>query len=115
MPYLRFMLLLGQYCRILDGWRLSIPSEWARVFRAGRGVVAIKLSNGRLALTTKGKAEATPNVELSKGVYCKMDARGRVTIPEAFRSLFNGAKGVEMVGMANHVEVRGRPGMRLSR
>lgn len=107
------MILLGQYCRILDGWRLSIPSEWARVFCAGRGVVAIKLSNGRLALTTKEKAEAAPDVELSKGVHCKMDARGRVSIPVVFRSFFDGVNGVEMVGMANHVEVRGQSGMRL--
>jgi DNA-binding transcriptional regulator/RsmH inhibitor MraZ len=46
-------------------------------------------------------------VELSKIVPCKMDARGRMTIPAAFRSLFDGVKGVEMVGHANYVEVRG--------
>jgi hypothetical protein len=30
-----------------------------------------------------------------------------MTIPAAFRSLFEGVKGVEMVGMANYVEVWG--------
>ena len=86
---------------------MSLPSEWARVFRDGGGGVAVKLSNGNFALVTKEKAESALDVELSKVVHCKMDARGRVTIPEAFRPLLEGAKGVEMVGMANYVEVRG--------
>ena len=98
---------LGQYCRPLDGMRLCIPSEWARIFRDRGGVVAVQHPNGNLALTTKERAESAPDVELSKIVSCKMDARGRMTIPAAFRSLFDGVKGVEMVGMANYVEVRG--------
>ena len=98
---------LGQHCRSLDGRRLSLPSEWARVFRDGGGVVAVQHPNGNLVLTTKERAESAPDVELSKIVSCKMDARGRMTIPAAFRSLFDGVKGVEMVGMANYVEVRG--------
>jgi DNA-binding transcriptional regulator/RsmH inhibitor MraZ len=98
---------LGQYCRPLDGMRLCIPSEWARVFRDGGGVVAVEHPNGNLVLTTKERAESAPDVELSKVVLCKMDARGRMTIPATFRSLFEGLKDVEMVGMANYVEVRG--------
>ena len=100
-------IFLGQYCRPLDGRRVRIPSEWARIFRDRGGVVAVQHPNGNLVLTTKEKAEAAPDVELSKIVPCKMDARGRMTIPAAFRSLFDGVKGVEMVGMANYVEVRG--------
>ena len=95
------------YCRPLDGMQLCIPFEWARVFREGGGVVAVQHSNGNLVLTTKERAESAPDVELSKVVLCKMDARGRMTIPAALRSLFDGVKGVEMVGMANYVEVRG--------
>ena len=98
---------LGQYCRPLDGRRLSLSSEWARIFRNRGGVVAVQHPNGNLVLTTKERAESTPDVELSKVIPCKMDARGRMTIPAAFRSLFDGVKGVEMVGMANYVEMRG--------
>ena len=101
------MIFLGQYCCPLDERRLSLPSEWARVFRDGGGVVAVQHPNGNLVLTTKERAESAPDVELSKIVPCKMEARGRMTISEAFRSLFDGVKGVEMVGMANYVEVRG--------
>ena len=97
----------GCYCRPLDGMRLCIPSEWARIFRDGGGVVAVQHPNGNLVLTTKERAESAPDVELSKIVPCKMDARGRMTIPAAFRSLFEGLNDVEMVGMANYVEVRG--------
>ena len=98
---------IGCYSRSLDGMRLCIPSEWARVFRDGGGVVAVQHPNGNLVLTTKERAESAPDVELSKIVPCTMEARGRMTISAAFRSLFDGVKGVEMVGMANYVEVRG--------
>lgn len=98
---------LGCFCRPLDGMRLCIPSEWARVFRDRGGVVAVQHPNGNLVLTTKERAESAPDVELSKIVPCKMDARGRMTISAAFRSLFEGLNDVEMVGMANYVEVRG--------
>ena len=98
---------IGCYSRPLDGRRVRIPSEWARVFRDGGGVVAVEHPNGNLVLTTKERAESAPDVELSKVVLCKMDARGRMTIPATFRSLFEGLKDVEMVGMANYVEVRG--------
>ena len=98
---------IGCYSRPLDGMRLCILSEWARVFRGRGGVVAVQHPNGNLVLTTKERAESAPDVELSKVVLCKMDARGRMTIPAAFRSLFDGVKGVEMVGMVNYVEVRG--------
>ena len=98
---------IGCYSRSLDGMRLCIPSEWARIFRNRDGVVTVELPNGNLVLTTKERAESAPDVELSKVVLCKMDARGRMTIPATFRSLFEGLKDVEMVGMANYVEVRG--------
>ncbi len=98
---------IGCYSRPLDGRRVRIPSEWARIFWDGGGVVAVQHPNGNLVLTTKERAESAPDVELSKVVLCKMDARGRMTIPATFRSLFEGLKDVEMVGMANYVEVRG--------
>ena len=98
---------IGCYSRPLDGMRLCIPSEWARIFRDGGGVVAVQHPNGNLVLTTKERAESALDVELSKIVSCKMDARGRMTIPAAFRSPFDDVKGVEMVGHANYVEVRG--------
>jgi DNA-binding transcriptional regulator/RsmH inhibitor MraZ len=97
----------GRYDKKFDGRRLCLPSEWARIFRDGGGVVAVQHPNGNLVLTTKERAESAPDVELSKVVLCKMDARGRMTIPATFRSLFEGLKDVEMVGMANYVEVRG--------
>lgn len=99
-------IFLGQYCRPLDGRRLSLPFEWARVFRDGGGVVAVQHPNGYLVLTTKEKAEAAPDVELSRSVPCRMDERGRVAIPEAFRMLFDGGKSVTMTGMVHYVEVR---------
>ena len=99
-------IFLGQYCRPLDGRRLSLPSEWARVFRDGGGVVAVQHPNENLVLTTKEKAVAAPDVELSRCVPCRMDERGRVAIPEAFRMLFDGGKSVTMTGMVHYVEVR---------
>ena len=44
---------IGCYSRPLDGMRVRIPSEWARIFRNMGGVVAVKLPIGRLALTNK--------------------------------------------------------------
>ena len=98
---------IGCYSRPLDGMRLCIPSEWARILRNRGGVVAVQHPNGNLVLTTKERAESAPDVELSKVIPCKMEARGRMTIPAASRSLFESVKGVEMVGIANYVEVRG--------
>ena len=40
---------LGQYCRPLDGIRLCVPSEWARVIRGRGGVAAVELSGGRMS------------------------------------------------------------------
>lgn len=40
---------LGCFCRPLDGMRLCIPSEWARVFRDRGGVAAVELSGGRMS------------------------------------------------------------------
>lgn len=105
--FIRNSLFIDRYRCPLDGMRLCIPSEWARVFRGRGGVVAVQHPNGNLALMTKERSESAPDVELSKIVPCKMDARGRMTIPAEFRLLFDGVKGVEMVGMANYVEVRG--------
>lgn len=39
----------GCYCRPLDGMRLCLPSEWARIFRDRGGVVAVELSGGRMS------------------------------------------------------------------
>ena len=92
------------YSRPLDGRRLRIPSAWARIFRAGGG--AVGLPNGRLALTTNKKAKSARGEELSRCVPCRMDERGRVAIPEAFRMLFDGGKSVTMTGMVHYVEVQ---------
>ena len=99
-------IFLGCYSMALDMWRILLPSEWARVFRDGGGVVAVQHPNGNLVLTTKEKAVAAPDVELSRCVPCRMDERGRVAIPEAFRMLFDGGKSVTMTGMVHYVEVR---------
>jgi len=98
---------IGYYCRPLDGRRLCLPSEWARVFRDGGGVVAVELPNGRLALTTKEIAEKSSNAESLKAVHCKMDSRGRITIPKVFRRMFKEVKNVVLCGSIHYVEVRG--------
>ena len=49
-------IFLGCYSMALDMWRILLPSEWARIFRAGVGVVG--LPNGRLAVTTNKKAKS---------------------------------------------------------
>ena len=40
---------IGCYSRPLDGMRLCIPAEWARVFRDRGGVAAVELSGGRMS------------------------------------------------------------------
>jgi hypothetical protein len=40
---------IGCYSRPLDGMRLCIPAEWARVFRGRGGVAAVELSGGRMS------------------------------------------------------------------
>jgi DNA-binding transcriptional regulator/RsmH inhibitor MraZ len=57
-------------------------------------------------LTTKEIVKSASDVELSKLVLCKMDARGRMTIPAAFRSLFDGMNSVQIAGRAHYVEIR---------
>lgn len=37
------------YNRPLDGRRLCVPPEWARIFRDRGGVVAVELSGGRMS------------------------------------------------------------------
>jgi DNA-binding transcriptional regulator/RsmH inhibitor MraZ len=97
---------LGKYCRPLDGMRLCIPSEWARVLRAGGGVVAFTLGEERLALTTRSEAEsATDGKELNL-VSCKMDERGRVVLPREFRQFLANAKTVLMVGKIEYIELK---------
>ena len=39
----------GCYSRPLDGRRLCVPPEWARVFRDRGGVAAVELSGGRMS------------------------------------------------------------------
>jgi DNA-binding transcriptional regulator/RsmH inhibitor MraZ len=97
---------LGKYCRPLDGMRLCIPSEWARVLLAGGGVVAFTLGEERLALTTRSEAEsATDGKELNL-VSCKMDERGRVVLPREFRQFLANAKTVLMVGKIGYIELK---------
>ena len=97
---------IGCYSRPLDGRRVRIPSEWARIFRDGGGVVAVELPSGRLALTTKEIAEKSSNVELLKAVHFKMDPRGRITIPKVFRGMFKDVKNVVLCGSIHYVEIR---------
>ena len=40
---------IGCYSRPLDGMRLCIPFEWARIFRDRGGVAAVELSGGRMS------------------------------------------------------------------
>lgn len=96
----------GCYSRPLDGMRLCIPSEWARVFRDGEGVVAVEFPNGRLALTIKEIAEKSSDVESLKAVHCKMDSRGRIIIPKVFRGMFKEVKDVVLCGSIHYVEIR---------
>lgn len=94
------------YSRPLDGMRLCIPSEWARVFRDGGGVVAVELPSGRLVLATKEIAEKSSSAESLKAVHCKMDSRGRITIPKVFRRMFKDVKNVVLCGSIHYVEIR---------
>lgn len=97
---------IGCYSRPLDGMRLCVPSEWARIFRNRGGVVAVELPSGRLALTIKEIAEKSSDVESSKAVHCKMDSRGRITIPKVFRGMFKDVKNVVLCGSIHYVEIR---------
>lgn len=95
----------GCYSRPLDGMRLCIPSEWARVFRDRGGVAAVELPSGRLVLATKEIVEKSSNTELLKAVHCKMDSRGRITIPKVFRRMFKEVKNVVLCGSIHYVEI----------
>lgn len=97
---------IGCYSRPLDGRRLCVPFEWVRIFQNRGGVVAIELPIGRLALTTKEIAEKSSNVGLLKAVHCKMDLRGRITIPKEFRGLFKDVENVVLCGSIHYVEIR---------
>lgn len=104
--FIRNSLFIDRYRCPLDGMRLCIPSEWARVFRAGGGVVAFTLGEERLALTTRSEAEsATDGKELNL-VSCKMDERGRVVLPREFRQFLANAKTVLMVGTIGYIELK---------
>ncbi len=97
---------IGCYSRPLDGMRLCIPSEWARIFRNRGGVVAVELPNGRLALTTYEVAKKASRAKSLKAVHCKMDSRGRITIPKVFRRMFKEVKNVVLCGLIQYVEIR---------
>lgn len=97
---------LGCYSRPIDGMRLCIPSEWARIFRNRGGVVAVELSDGRLVLATKEILEKSSSAESLKAVHCKMDPRGRITIPKVFRGMFKDVKNVVLCGSIHYVEIR---------
>ena len=99
-------IFLGRYDMRLDGWRITVPAEWARVFRADGGAAAFALGEGRLALTTRELAEsATDGKELNL-VSCKMDERGRVVLPREFRQFLANAKTVLMVGKIGYIELK---------
>ena len=95
------------YTRLIDGSRLLIPLEWRHVFRDKGGIVVVALPDGRLVLATKEIAEKSSNVESLKAVHCKMDSRGRITIPKVFRRMFKEVKNVVLCGSIHYVEVRG--------
>jgi DNA-binding transcriptional regulator/RsmH inhibitor MraZ len=97
---------IGCYSRPLDGRRLCVPSEWARVFQGRGGVVVVALPDGRLVLATKEILEKSSNTELLKAVHCKMDSRGRITIPKVFRGMFKDVKNVVLCGSIHYVEIR---------
>ena len=98
---------IGCYSRPLDGRRPCIPAEWARVFRGRGGVTAVELPSGRLVLATKEIVEKSSNTELLKAVHCKMDSRGRITIPKVFRGMFDSVKNAILKGLVHYVEVFG--------
>lgn len=99
-------IFLGRYDMRLDGWRITVPAEWVRVFRADGGAAAFALGEGRLALTTRELAEsATDGKELNL-VSCKMDERGRVVLPREFRQFLANAKTVLMVGKIGYIELK---------
>lgn len=95
----------GRYVKSLDGWRIAVPAEWARVFRAGGGVVAFAPGEGRLALTTRREAESAADAKGANFVSCKMDERGRTMVPREFRHLFAKAKIVSMTGKVRYIEI----------
>lgn len=97
---------IGCYSRPLDGRRLCVPSEWARIFRNRGGVVAVELPSGRLVLATKEIVEKSSNAESLKAVRYKMDSRGRITIPKVFRRMFKEVKNVVLCGSIHYVEIR---------
>jgi hypothetical protein len=96
----------GCYSRPLDGRRVRIPSEWARIFRDRGGVAAVELPSGRLVLATKEIVGKSSNTELLKAVHCKMDLRGRIIIPKVFRGMFKDVKNVVLCGSVHYVEIR---------
>jgi len=96
----------GCYSRPLDGMRLCVPSEWARIFRDRGGVVAVEFPNGRLALTTYEAAKKASRAKSLKAVHCKMDSRGRITIPKEFRGMFKDVKNLVLCGSVHYVEIR---------
>ena len=72
-----------------------------------------KLPNNQLKGTTKMNyitvkeiAEKSSNVELLKAVHCKMDSRGRITIPKVFRGMFKGVENGVLCGSIHYVEIR---------
>lgn len=99
-------IFVGQYCCSLDGVRFSIPSEWRYVFRDKGGIVVVALPDGRLVLATKEILEKSSNVEVLNAVYCKMDSRGRITIPKVFRGMFKDVKNLVLCGLIQYVEIR---------
>ena len=97
---------IGCYSSPLDGRRVRIPSEWARIFRDRGGVAAVEFPNGRLALTTYEVAKKASRAKSLKAVHCKMDSRGRITIPKVFRRMFKEVKNVVLCGSIHYVEIR---------
>jgi DNA-binding transcriptional regulator/RsmH inhibitor MraZ len=59
-----------------------------------------------LVLATKEIVEKSSNTELLKAVHCKMDSRGRITIPKEFRGMFKDVKNLVLCGLIQYVEIR---------
>ena len=75
---------IGCYSRPLDGMRLCIPAEWARVFRGMGGVAAVELSGGRMVLTTKEIAEKLAEVIIGRLEHNEKGEKMIIKLPTGF-------------------------------
>lgn len=61
-------------------------------------VTSVTATTGSLFVLSKGSSK--------KAVHCKMDSRGRITIPKVFRGMFKDVKNVVLCGSVHYVEIR---------